>query len=173
MGATQAPDFESYVGARGPALLRLGYLLCGHTAEAEDVVQSALVVVHRKWRTVSAAGDLDAYVRRIVVNEHLSRRRRKASGETVLAVVPEIGTPSGTDAVDARDAAWRALARLPRQQRAVLVLRYYEDLDDARIGELLGCAPGTVRGYAMRAFAALRDDPSLAAAFPSITRGKS
>jgi RNA polymerase sigma-70 factor (sigma-E family) len=172
VGVTPVPDFETFVHSRGARLLRLGYLLCGDPTQAEDLIQTALAIAHRKWHRVSEATDVDAYVRQIVVNEHLSTRRRKASGERVLAEVPDRGTPSGTDAVDARDAAWRALARLPRQQRAVLVLRYYEDLDDSRIAQLLGCSPGTVRGYAWRALAVLREDSSLVAAFPSMTRGR-
>ena len=157
-------DFGEYVEARTGALLRLAYLLCGNAHTAEDIVQEALVRAHRRWDRVTRAGNPDAYVRRIVVNQHRSWRRRRSSTE--LTVEPSGLPPSAVgdsqDALAVRDLTWRMLHELTEQQRAVLVLRYYEDLGDADIAELLGCAPGTVRSLAARAFAQLRRHPDLA-----------
>lgn len=144
------PGFDDYVAARGDALLRFAYLLCGDAHLAEDLVQSVLAKAYRRWPKP------EAYVRRMVVNEHLSWRRRRSSGEVVVAATPDAAA-GGADLAE-RDAMWRLLATLPRRQRAVLVLRYYEDLSDAAIAEVLGCAESTVRAYATRALAALRLD---------------
>jgi len=156
-------DFGEYVEARTGALLRLAYLLCGNAHTAEDIVQDALVRAHRRWDRVTQAGSPDAYVRRIVVNQHRSWRRLRASTE--LAVEPSDVPLSAVDDVQeslaVRDLTWRLLQELPEQQRAVLVLRYYEDLSDVNIADLLDCAPGTVRSLAARAFAQLRRHPDL------------
>ncbi|HYG94366.1 MAG TPA: SigE family RNA polymerase sigma factor [Nocardioides sp.] len=163
-------DFVSYVEARTPALLRLAYLLSGDRHLAEDLVQEALAKAHRRWVTIAAADHPHAYVRRIVVTQHLGWRRRRASTE--LALPPESlpegrgGDPAG--GVADRDATWRALAGLPARQRAVLVLRYYEDLPDEDIAATLGVAVGTVRSLASRAFARLRDHPGLASYAPPV-----
>lgn len=157
-------DFERFVGARTAALLRLAYLLTGEAHAAEDLVQDALIRAHRRWDRVAHAGNPDAYLRRIVVNEHLSWRRRRASRE--LAVAPgDLAadvTADGQESLADRDLVWRLLHRLPARQRAVLVLRYYEDLPDEEIAGLLGCARGTVRSLAARAFGGLREHPELA-----------
>jgi RNA polymerase sigma-70 factor (sigma-E family) len=150
--------FEEFAAARLGVLLRFAAVLTGDRALAEDVVQEVLIRAHGRWAAIARLDRPEAYVRKMVVNEYLSWRRRS------WRLVP---SGSGTD-VDARltadpavDHAERAailaeLTRLPRRQRAVLVLRYYEALSDAEIAEVLGCAPGTVRGYASRALATLR-----------------
>jgi RNA polymerase sigma-70 factor (sigma-E family) len=157
-------DFAEYVQARTGALLRLAYLLCGNAHTAEDVVQEALLRTHRHWDRVRAAGSPDAYVRRIVVNQHRSWRRRRASTELAMepSELPSTVADDAQDALAARDLTWRLLHELSDQQRTVLVLRYYEDLSDAAIADLLDCAPGTVRSLAARAFARLRRHPDLA-----------
>lgn len=157
-------DFGEYVQARTGALLRLAYLLCGNAHTAEDIVQEALLRTHRRWDRVSQAGNPDAYVRRIVVNQHRSWRRRRSSRELAVepAALPAEATEDAQGSLAARDLTWRALHQLSGQQRAVLVLRYYEDLPDGDIAELLDCAPGTVRSLAARAFAQLRRHPELA-----------
>lgn len=162
-------DFVSYVEARTPALLRLGYLLAGDAHLAEDLVQEALARAYRRWDTIAMTEHPHAYVRRIVVTQHLGRRRRRASGEVALAPesMPETATADPAGAVADRDAAWTALAGLPARQRAVLVLRYYEDLSDADIAATLGVAVGTVRSLASRAFTQLREHPGLASYAPS------
>jgi RNA polymerase sigma-70 factor (sigma-E family) len=157
-------DFEQYVAARAAALLRLAHVLAGDPHEAEDVVQEVLVRAHRRWARVAAADDPHAYVRRMVVNEHLSRRRRRVLDLlTPAGRVPERAAPGvGDHGLPDRDLVWRLMAALPARQRAVLVLRYYEDLPDHEVAAVLGVAPGTVRSLAARAFARLREHPGLA-----------
>ncbi|UMG91007.1 SigE family RNA polymerase sigma factor [Nocardioides sp. TF02-7] len=161
-------DFVAYVEARTPALLRLAYLLTGDGHLAEDLVQEALTKAYQRWDRVQAADNPHAYVRRIVVTQHIGWRRRRAAGELPLAPgsVPETSTGDASGGVVERDAAWRALAGLPARQRAVLVLRYYEDLPDAEIAVVLGVAVGTVRSLASRAFAQLRGLPALSSYAP-------
>lgn len=153
-------EFEQYVAARGPALQRLAYVLTGDAHAAEDLTQAALYDVLRHWRRVARAGHPDAYVRRVVVNRYLSEHRRRASSELVLDDVEPLSTASAPDpatGVAARDEVRHALSALAPRARAVLVLRYYADLDDAAIADALGIAPGTVRATASRALAALRE----------------
>jgi RNA polymerase sigma-70 factor (sigma-E family) len=153
-------DFEQYVAARGQALLRLAYVLAGDAHAAEDLTQAALYDALRHWRRVSRATHPDAYVRRVMVNRFLATRRRKSAGELVLADVEPLATTSVPDVavgVAARDELDRALADLPPRARTVLVLRYYADLDDAAIADVMGVSPGTVRGTASRALATLRE----------------
>lgn len=150
--------FEEFAAARLPAVLRFAGVLTGDRALAEDVVQDALIRASRRWQTIGQLDRPEAYVRKMIINEFLSWRRR--SWRLVLG-----GTGGGLDgqpipdpAADyaERDAITTELAKLPRRQRAVLVLRYYQGLSDPEIAEVLGCRPGTVRGYAARALAALR-----------------
>ena len=151
-------DFEEFVVARTPALLRFGFVLTGDAARAEDVLQEALLDAHRHWSRVTAH---EAFVRRAMVSEYVSWRRLRSSGE-LPGDVPERPVPDLPDAdLAERDAVWRALARLPRRQRAVLVLRFYEDLTEGEIAALLRCATGTVRSLATRALHALRTDPDV------------
>jgi len=156
--------FDAFVASRGAVLLRFAYLLSGDRHAAEDLVQSALAKAYRHWDRVASAEHPEAYVRRIVVREYLSWRRLRASGEVVVTdptaqVGAEAADEPGADLASrdaARDAAWRLLATLPRQQRAVLVLRFYEDLDDDAVARVLSCSPSTVRSNAARGLAALR-----------------
>lgn len=154
-------DFHEYVVTRRQPLLRLAYLLTGDAHLAEDVVQTALLRAFRQWRRVSRADQPDAYVRRMVVNAYVDGKRRRSSTEAPTAPVdlPAVATgPDHGDAHAERTVMWTALAGLPRVQRAVLVLRFYEDLDDAHIAELLGSTPSTVRSNASRALATLRKE---------------
>ena len=149
-------SFEEYVIARGARLLRFAYVLCGDRHLAEDLVQEALARSHRRWSRIEAAQP-DAYLRSAIVRAHLSWRRRRSSGERVLGELPD--RTDGADFTDRgaiRDELWTLLATLTRAQRAVLVLRFFEDLDDRRIAEVLGCAESTVRVHAARGLAALR-----------------
>jgi RNA polymerase sigma-70 factor (sigma-E family) len=155
------PDtFEEFVVARGAELTRFAYVLCGDRHLAEDLVQEVLARMLVRWPRIERDVETpEAYVRAAVVRQYLSWRRRRASSE---AAVPEIPEPRGARADGAEERAvraelWQALAALPRSQRAVLVLRYYEDLPDVQIGRLLGCAETTVRGYALRGLARLRE----------------
>jgi RNA polymerase sigma-70 factor (sigma-E family) len=149
-------SFEEYVAARLPALLRYAVLLTGDPHLAEDLVQDVLIRAHGRWRRIVAGGPPDRYVQRMVTNAYLSWRRRWSTRRVVLADPPERAAP-GEDPME-RDALWQRLAELPRQQRAVLVLRYYEGLSVLETADVLGCSAGTVRGYASRALATLRVD---------------
>jgi RNA polymerase sigma-70 factor (sigma-E family) len=150
--------FDEYVVARGNALLRFGYLLTGDRFLAEDLVQEALAQCHRRWRRIEHLGAPDAYVRKAVLRQYLSWRRRLSSTEQVVADIPD--RPDATDHADrfaARDELWTLLGQLTRMQRAVLVLRFFEDAADTDIAELLSCAPATVRVHASRGLARLRE----------------
>jgi RNA polymerase sigma-70 factor (sigma-E family) len=154
--------FEEYATARLPALLRYAAVLTGSTDLAQDIVQEVLVRVHARWYKIAALAVPDQYVRRMVTNEFLSWRRRWDRLQPVAAVAEDrqpaaMAQPPDAAAIHAeRDALLAELGRLPRRQQVVLVLRYYEGLSDPEIADVLGCRPGTVRGYASRALAALR-----------------
>jgi RNA polymerase sigma-70 factor (sigma-E family) len=157
--------FEDYAAGHGPALLRLAYLLTGDSHTAEDLLQAALLQVYRNWRRVERADNPDAYVRRTLVNTALSWRRRRGWWErpTLTGRLPAAAPPVTTrdvlaDGVADRDRLWRMLGRLSPRARTVLVLRYYEDVDDATIAATLGVTPVTVRVTASRALAALRGE---------------
>ena len=150
------PSFEDYVAARGHALVRFGHLLTGDRHLAEDLVQDALSRAHPKWNRIGRLEHPDAYVRRMIVNGHLSWRRRRASRVLPVAEAPEVLGADPTDAHADRDVMWRLLAELPKQQRAVLVQRFYEGLPDDEIARVIGCSPATVRTHASRALARLR-----------------
>lgn len=153
-------DYEQFAGAQLPRLLRYAVMLTGEHDLAADLVQDVLVKAFRQWPRIAAADRPDRYVLRMITNEHISWRRRWS----VRSIVPVHDVPDRPTGVDLqsthaiRDDMWRRLATLPRRQRAVLVLRYYEQLTDAEIAEILGCSSVTVRGYAHRALAALRAD---------------
>ena len=148
-------DFAEFVDGSLPALLRFGYVLTGSAQEAEDLVQDALAKSLRRWRQVRADNPV-AYTRRIMINTHLARWRRWGA-RVRLGGVPEAAADDGGLARgEDWDALRRALAVLPSRQRAVVVLRYLEDLPDAAIAVLLGCSTGTVRSHASRGLAALR-----------------
>jgi RNA polymerase sigma-70 factor (sigma-E family) len=148
--------FEAYVTTRGPSLLRFAGVLSGDPHGAQDLVQSALLKASGRWWRVSRLDHPDAYVRKIIVTTFVSERRRRWHGETPTAALPERVGDDATSAVDDRDHVRRLLAGLAPRQRAVLVLRFYADLDDAAIGALLGISPSTVRSQAARALATLR-----------------
>jgi RNA polymerase sigma-70 factor (sigma-E family) len=145
-------SFEEFVGARRAALLRTAYLLTGSTEDAEDLVQVALINAVPKWGRI--ADNPEPYVRRILAKESVSRWRGRRWREVHTDVVPEPGTTSG--GVDDRLALQSALAALAPRQRAVIVLRYYEDLTERETAEALGISVGTVKSQARDALARLR-----------------
>ena len=155
--------FEQFVVTRLPGLLRYAIVLTGDRDLAQDVVQEVLARSQVRWKQISKSHSPDAYVRRMVVNEYLSWRRswaaRKvhAAGEQLVDLDDARGgrRDHADDVVEA-DELWNRLATLGRKQRAVLVLRYYEQLDDAEIADLLGCTPATVRSNASKALNTLR-----------------
>jgi RNA polymerase sigma-70 factor (sigma-E family) len=158
-GTGMTDSFAEYVTVRGPALRRFAYVLCGDRHLAEDLVQEVLARMHRSWSRVEATELPDAYVRKAIVHEHLSWRRRLMNREHPEPDLPErVGAGDDADTLAGRDEMWRLLATLPRMQRVVLVLRFYEDLTFDEIATLLGTAPSTVRVHATRGLARLRID---------------
>jgi RNA polymerase sigma-70 factor (sigma-E family) len=153
-------SFTAFVRASGERHLRVAVLLTGDWHAAEDLVQASLVKLYRAWPGVDqACGDPDAYLRRIMVNTHRSWWRARWRREAPVAQLPD-GPGRGEDA-DQRALAVsirQALRRLSPRQRAVLVLRYYEDLPEAEIASLLGCSAGSVKAHAHRGLRALRGD---------------
>jgi RNA polymerase sigma-70 factor (sigma-E family) len=151
--------FAAFVATRGPALVRLARGLLRDPHQAEDVVQDVLAKTLVQWRRISAADDMDAYVRRMVVNACTSWFRRAVRREHAqdAATLPERAGPGDVAvAVTDRDRVVNLLRRLPARQRAVLVLRHYEGLPDVEIGRLLGTSEVTVRSNAHRGLASLR-----------------
>ncbi|MGH8890755.1 MAG: SigE family RNA polymerase sigma factor [Acidothermaceae bacterium] len=155
--------FVEFAATRLPRLLRYALMLTGDRELAQDVVQDVLARAHVKWRKISGADSPDAYVRQMVLNEYLSWRRTwavrqvQAVGERVIELGDSrAATRDHAEAVADADDLWSRLATLPRKQRAVLVLRYYEQLDDDEIAALLGCARVTVRSNASKALKTLR-----------------
>jgi RNA polymerase sigma-70 factor (sigma-E family) len=151
-------SFDELVAANEQRLLRFAVMLTGGRHSAEDLVQTVFTRAYRKWSRISQVDQPEAYLRRMVLNEFLSWRRLLKHGELPVAEPRDVPTDEDIGARQAqRDAVWQLLAGLPRKQRAVLVLRYYEDLPDDEIGQLLDVTPSTVRSNASRALAALRD----------------
>jgi RNA polymerase sigma-70 factor (sigma-E family) len=155
-------EFDAFVRNSQAGLVRYATLLCGSPAEAEDIVQNVLIRVYAGWdRLVDVDGNVTAYVRRAITNEHISWRRRWSTrhihlAETdVLHAVTEDPWASEHD-----DELWQRLGRLPVRQRAAVVLRYYEGLTDGEIADVIGCAQPTVRSHIHRALQALRAQDS-------------
>jgi RNA polymerase sigma-70 factor (sigma-E family) len=150
-------EFSAYMTARQPSLLRTAYLLTGDRATAEDLVQTALAKLYLSWDRVHRREMVDGYVRRILVNEHNSLWRRPfKKREVSTEVLPEPETVQDR-LYDGRDRAlWEFVQTLPRKQRAVVVLRYYEDLSEAETADVLGISVGTVKSQASRAIASMR-----------------
>jgi RNA polymerase sigma-70 factor (sigma-E family) len=157
VNAADEADFAAFVANRSPALLSFAHVLTGDRHDAEDVVQTALAATALGWHRVRSRDNPEGYVRRAIVTTHLNRQRRRPWRERPSADVPEPPAPPapGED-LDERDAMWRVLATLPARQRAVLVLRYYEDLSEADIADVLGCSRGTVKSQAAKALDRLR-----------------
>jgi RNA polymerase sigma-70 factor (sigma-E family) len=153
----ETPDFDEWVAQRGAALLRFAYLLTRDHARAEEAVQDALIAADSRWTRICRDRDPEAYVRRSIVNADISRWRRFFRRETPTAdLVEESSGPDHAETQAEQDAVWMLCATLPTKQRAAVVLRYYEDLPDAEIAEILDCSPATVRSQIHRALATLR-----------------
>jgi RNA polymerase sigma-70 factor (sigma-E family) len=150
--------FEEFAVARLPAVLRFAGVLTGDRALAEDVVQEVLIRAYLRWEHIAGMSLPEQYVRKMVVNEFLSWRRR--SWRTVPAGPGAdfctMEAPDHAAEHANRDALLAVLTKLPRRQRAVVVLRYYEGFSETEIADMLGCRPATVRGYSARALATLR-----------------
>ncbi len=158
-------QFHAYVAARSPALLRTAFLLTGSRADAEDLLQTALAKTYLSWDRIRDREALDGYVRRILVNAQTSWWRRRKVDEYATDELPERpardSAPDFADDLALHDALWTALATLPPRQRAMVVLRYYEDLSEAETAQVLGVSVGTVKSTTFRALAKLRDTSGL------------
>ncbi|MEW2376488.1 SigE family RNA polymerase sigma factor [Micromonospora sp. NPDC047812] len=149
-------EFRDFVAARSGALLRTAYLLSGDWATAEDLLQTALTKTYLAWKRLGGIEAIEPYARRVMINTSTSWWRRRWHGERPTDVLPE---RAGIDEIEQqldRDLLWRHLSALPSRQRAVLVLRFYEDMSEAQTAALLGISPGTVKSQTSRALGTLR-----------------
>ncbi|MFF7127356.1 MULTISPECIES: SigE family RNA polymerase sigma factor [unclassified Streptomyces] len=156
MEASSDDEFQEFVAMRSTALLRLAVLLTGGDRHAaEDLLQIALMKAYGRWARIEQP---EAYVRQILYRQQVNRwRLRRHHAETMVPVLPESGgQPTGGADLELRIALWAALGRLSKRQRAVVVLRYFEDLPEAEVAALLGIPVGTVRSTAHRSLAKLR-----------------
>lgn len=155
--------FEEFIAERGQALLRLAYVLTSDSFLAQDIAQEALAKTYRQWEKVRKSKNPEAYVNRILINGYIDSTRRKSATETPIQSVPETSavSPDLAGEVANRLHIREVLAALPPQARTVLVMRYYADLDDASIADLLGVTTSNVRATASRALTSLRDSKTL------------
>jgi len=150
-------EFSAFVRAHSTVLLRSAYLLTGELAAAEDLVQDTFLRLFPQWSRVAAADVPLAYVRRSMTNNFINGKRRRSGHELLFADPPERGYhPDLAGPLSDRELVRGLLADLPPKQRAVLVLRFYDDLSDAQIAADLGCRQGTVRSIISRSLGALR-----------------
>lgn len=154
--AEDVPTFDEYAASAWPWLYRTSYLLSGNHADAEDLAQQTLVQAYRSWSKVSTADQPAAYLRRMLANLYISRRRPKSRRLELLTDTPP--EPHPVPAADPEDqmVLWSHVKSLPPRQRAVIVLRYYEQLSEKEIAAALGCSTGNVKSTAHRALRALR-----------------
>ncbi|OIJ67217.1 SigE family RNA polymerase sigma factor [Streptomyces mangrovisoli] len=167
-------EFQSFVVGRWPRLLRTAFLLTGEQHAAEDLVQSTLEQVYVAWRKIAAADESDAYVRRMMINAHARRHRRRLkeflAPRDDSGLVPEVAdTGDRISQADDRGALLAALAQLPPRQREAVVLRYWEDLTETQTAEAMGCSVGAVKSNAAKGIAKLRAIPGLA---ETVTHGR-
>jgi RNA polymerase sigma-70 factor (sigma-E family) len=159
------PSFASYVKARQPVLLRTARSLTANPSDAEDLLQTALTKTYVAWERIEDHRALDGYVRRALLNTRTSQWRKRKVDEFATDEIPEPEPLPGDDDPAERqalhDAMWRAIMKLPARQRAMVVLRYYEDLSEVQTAEVLGVSVGTVKSAVSRALGKLREDPEL------------
>jgi RNA polymerase sigma-70 factor (sigma-E family) len=149
-------SYVEFVTGRWPALFRLSYLLTGSEHAAEDLLQSVLAKAYASWSRIDRLDSPEGYVRRMLVNGAISAGRRAWRREQPMDRLPEAPVDGREGRVDDRTDLWPMVRQLPARQRAVVVLRYYEDLTEAEIARVLGCAPGTVKSQASDALRSLR-----------------
>jgi RNA polymerase sigma-70 factor (sigma-E family) len=149
-------EFREFVAARSAALLRTAYLLAGDWATAEDLLQTALTKTYLAWKRLGEIEAVEPYARRVLVNTATSWWRRRWHGEKPTEVLPERAAPDQLEEQLERDLLWRHVKALPARQRAVLVLRFYEDLSEAQTAALLNISAGTVKSQTSRALTTLR-----------------
>ncbi|WP_313896267.1 SigE family RNA polymerase sigma factor [Streptomyces sp. YIM 98790] len=154
---TNAPAFEDYAAVIWPSLYRSAFLLTGNQADAEDIAQQTLLRAYRSWPRIIRADSPDAYVRRMLTNTFLSANRpKKRRLELLTDTPPEHGAAQRPHGPEDRLTLWPHVKSLPPRQRAVIVLRYYEDLSEQEIADILGCSRGNVKSTAHRALKVLR-----------------
>ena len=156
-------DFREFVSSRGRALLRSAYLMTGNLADAEDLVQSALAKTYQAWDRIEDRRALDGYVRRAMVNTHISWWRRRRVDEYPTDDIPDQPADDTSHNSELHDTLQRAIDRLPQRMRAAVVLRYFEDMTEAEVADILGVSQGTVKSTVSRAVAKLRTDADLQA----------
>ena len=152
------PDgFREFVAARSAALLQSAWLLTGQQANAEDLLQTALAKTYASWTRIERRDATEAYVRRVMVSTFISWNRRRWTGEQPTGELPErAATYDAYAAVELRADLARALDTLPRRQRAVVVLRYFDDLTEAQVAKAMNCSIGTVKSQTAKALTKLR-----------------
>jgi RNA polymerase sigma-70 factor (sigma-E family) len=155
--------FREYVTTRSGSLLRAAYLLTGNRADAEDLVQAALAKTYQAWDRIQDTRALDGYVRKAMVNTHISWWRRRRLDEYPTDEIPDRAVADHAPGSDLQDTLRRAIDRLPQRMRAAVVLRYYEDMSEAEVADALGVSLGTVKSTVSRAVAKLRIDAELLA----------
>jgi RNA polymerase sigma-70 factor (sigma-E family) len=153
---TDDESFREFVTMRWPALVRTAYLLTGDHGRAEDLAQTTLEKMHRHWRRIATMESPDGYARRVMTNLAISGSRRKRFREVSIVHAPEVGAEDGSQTRAEREVMWQALQQLPPRVRAVMVLRYFEDLSETEIARILKCSPGTVKSQHSRGLAKLR-----------------
>jgi RNA polymerase sigma-70 factor (sigma-E family) len=158
-------SFDDFVRHEQAGLVRYATLLAGSRAQGEDLVQEVLIRVYPRWSQLTdSPGHALAYVRRAVTNEHVSWRRRWATRHIGFLAPHDLPDQPAPTAPDPDEQLWEILRGLPRQQRAAVVLRYYESLSDAEIADVLNCRVGTVRAHISRGLATLRAGTELSGA---------
>jgi RNA polymerase sigma-70 factor (sigma-E family) len=164
-GESRASDddaaFRDYVEARGSVLLRTALMLTGNRADAEDLMQAALAKTYLAWGKINDRAALDAYVRRAMVNTHISWWRHRKLEEFPTDELPDQAVADHSRESDLAEMVRRALDRLPQRMRAAVMLRYFEDMTEPEIAAVLGISLGTVKSTVSRAVARLRDDAEL------------
>ncbi|WP_435831597.1 SigE family RNA polymerase sigma factor [Catellatospora methionotrophica] len=149
-------EFREFVTARSAALLRTAYLLAGDWATAEDLLQTALTKTYLAWKRLGQIEAVEPYARRVLVNTATSWWRRRWHGERPTEFLPERAAPDNLEEQLERDVMWKHVKALPARQRAVLVLRFYEDMSEAQTAAMLQISPGTVKSQTSRALGTLR-----------------
>ena len=156
--------FADFVRAHSASLFRTAYLMTGDYQRAEDVLQSSLVKIYQRWTRIDAMASPLGYARKVVLSQAASWWKKRSSSETPMTLREEPSWGGHLDEVAEHQRVWQAVLALPQRQRAVMVLRYYEDLTEAQIAETLGMAPGTVKSHshaAIRRLNAALGEPAL------------
>jgi RNA polymerase sigma-70 factor (sigma-E family) len=160
-GAAGEPGFHEYVMSRGRVLLRAAYLLTGNMPDAEDLVQAALAKTYQAWNRIEDRSAVDGYVRRAMVNTHISWWRRRRLEEFPTEEVPDQVVADHAGSSDLQETVRRAVDRLPQRMREAVLLRFYEDMTESEVADALGVSLGTVKSTVARAMAKLRTDTDL------------